>query len=69
VFANGTCINQFNMDLHMLFPYATLWSNINLGKGQYEDRPPGSVGTDLQGGGIFRKGELLSYLIVPYIRS
>ena len=34
VFSNGTCNSQFNMDLHMLFPYATLWSNINLGKGQ-----------------------------------
>ena len=33
VYANGTG-TQMSMDLHALMPYATLWSNINLGKGE-----------------------------------
>ena len=33
MYANGTGI-QMSMDLHALMPYATLWSNIHLGKGE-----------------------------------
>jgi hypothetical protein len=32
VFANGSA-SSLNMDLHRLFPYGSLWSNLNVGKG------------------------------------
>jgi hypothetical protein len=35
VFANITGPYRLNMDHHSLMPYATLWSNINLGRGRF----------------------------------